>query len=667
MAVTDKTLDELCINTIRTLSIDAVQKANSGHPGLPLGAAPMAYVLWTRFLKHNPRNPEWPDRDRFVLSAGHGSMLLYSLLYLTGYRVTLEDLQSFRQWGSVTPGHPEYRETPGVETTTGPLGQGFATAVGMALAEAHLAARFNRPGHPIIEHLTYVLVSDGDLMEGLSHEAASLAGHLGLGKLIALYDNNHVTLSGPASESFSENIPQRFAAYGWHVLEVTDGNDVAAIAAALAEARANTDKPTLISVQTIIGYGSPNKGGTFESHGSPLGEEEVRLTKENLGWPTEPAFYVPEEARQHFRQAIDAGHAAQREWDERLAAYEAAYPELAAQLKQALAGQLPEAWDADIPVFPADSKAIATRSAGGTVLNAIAARVPMLIGGDADLSPSTKTTLKGAGDLSRTDYTGRNIHFGVREHAMGALVNGLALHGGIIKPFTATFMTFSDYQRPAIRLGALMNLPVVYVFTHDSVGVGEDGPTHQPVEHVAALRAIPNVTVFRPADANETAQAWHAAMLSDGPVVFALTRQNVPVLAPDMVGDVSKGAYVLYEAGDGPDVILIGTGSELQFALAAGQQLAAAGVAVRVVSMPSFEAFARQPAAYRESVLPSAVRARVSIEAGVTTCWGKWVGLDGIAIGVDRFGASAPWKTIYEQFGLTTDAVVAAARSLLQD
>ena len=661
-------LDQLCINTIRTLSMDAIQKANSGHPGLPMGTAPMAYVLWNRFLKHNPSNPEWPNRDRFVLSAGHGSMLLYSLLHLTGYAVSLDDLQNFRQWGSATPGHPEYGETAGVETTTGPLGQGFATAVGMAVAEAHLAAKFNMPQHNIIDHHTYVLASDGDLMEGISHEAASLAGHLGLGKLIALYDNNNICLSGPTSDSFSEDITTRFEAYNWHVIEVADGNDLDAIEQAIREAQAVTDKPSLISVKTIIGYGSPNKAGSSSSHGSPLGEEEVQLTKEAYGWPAEPKFYVPEEAAAEMLKAKENGRNAQREWDQQLKAYETEYPELDAQLTAAWAGELPEDWDADLPIYPAGSKAAATRNIGGEVVNAIAGRVPTFIGGDADLAPSTKTLIKDSGNFSPDDYSARNLRFGVREHAMGAIVNGMALHGGIIKPYSATFMTFSDYMRPAMRLGALMNIPTVYVFTHDSVALGEDGPTHQPVEHLAAMRIIPNLTVIRPADANETVGAWRAAMQSQNPVALALTRQGVPTLDPATVGDVSRGAYVLYENSEAePDVILIGTGSEVAIAYEAAKELAAEGTAVRLVSMPSQELFAQQPADYQESILPNSVKNRVSIEAGVTFGWERWVGDKGISIGVDRFGASAPYKIIYEEFGLTSKAVVEAARKLLAE
>jgi transketolase len=661
-------IEQLCINAIRALSIDAVQNANSGHPGLPMGAAPMAYVLWTQFLKHNPTNPEWPDRDRFVLSAGHGSMLLYSLLYLTGYGVTIEDLKSFRQWGSITPGHPEFGETPGVETTTGPLGQGFATAVGMAVAEAHLAAVFNRPGHEVINHHTYVLASDGDLMEGISHEAASLAGHLGLNKLICLYDDNNISLSGPTSDTFSEDIPSRFASYGWAVLEVDDGNDTEKISNALAQARLIEDKPVLISVRKIIGYGSPNKAGSHTSHGSPLGEEEVRLTKENLGWPTEPAFYVPQEVLTHMLSIKDRGRELQREWDEKLAAFETAYPELDGQLTAVWTGELPDGWDADLPTFSPEAGSLATRKASSKVLNAIAARVKTMIGGDADLAPSTNTLISGEGNFRREDYAARNVRFGVREHAMGAMVNGMALHGGITKPYSATFMTFSDYMRPAVRLGALMNLPALYIFTHDSVGIGEDGPTHQPVEHLAALRTIPNLTVIRPADANETVGAYRAAMTSRCPVVLALSRQGLPIMDPATVGDVTKGAYIAFEVGDSmPSVILIGTGSELQFALTAGKQLAEEGVSVRVVSMPSMELFAAQSAEYRESILPSSVKNRISIEAGVTFGWERWVGDGGISIGVNRFGASAPWKVIYEHFGLTTDAIVTAAHHLLSD
>ncbi len=662
---TGNTIDDLSISTIRILAVDAIENANSGHPGLPLGTAPLAYALWNRFLKHNPTNPEWPDRDRFVLSAGHGSMLLYALLYLTGYGVSVEDLKHFRQWGSCTPGHPEYGETPGVETTTGPLGQGFATAVGMAVAEAHLAARFNQPGFPIINHYTYVLASDGDLMEGISHEAASLAGHMGLNKLICLYDNNHITLAGPAKDTFSEDIPARFRSYGWRVLEVADGNDIAAISGAIEEARTSQDKPVLISVRTIIGYGSPNKAGSHEAHGSPLGAEETRLTKEKLGWPLEPTFYIPADVLAHMREAKERGRQQQHEWDKLLADYGVQYPELNEILTRAWAGELPEAWDADIPVFSPESNALATRIASSKVLNAIATRIPTMIGGDADLAPSTNTLIAGEGNFAAGNHAARNVRFGVREHAMGAMVNGMALHGGIIKPYSATFFTFSDYMRPAIRLGALMNIPTLYIFTHDSVGLGEDGPTHQPVEHLASLRAMPNLTVIRPADANETAGAYRAAVESQRPVVLVFTRQALPILDPSVAAKVGKGAYVLFDSAPAPELILIGSGSEVHLALAAGKKLAEEGVAVRVVSMPSMELFAEQPAEYRESVLPSGVRKRVSIEAGVSFGWHRWVGDEGVVIGVDRFGASAPYKVIYEKLGLTTDAIIASARALL--
>ncbi len=664
MTIQAQSIDTLSINTIRMLAVDAVQNANSGHPGLPMGAAPMAYTLWNDFLKHNPTNPEWPDRDRFILSAGHGSMLLYALLYLTGYGLSLNDLKNFRQWESPTPGHPEYGETPGVETTTGPLGQGFATAVGMAAAEAFLAARYNRPGYNIIDHYTYVLASDGDLMEGISHEAASLAGHMGLHKLIVLYDSNEICLSGPTEEVFSENIPMRFRAYGWEVIEVADGNDRTALAAAITQAKAS-HKPVLISVQTIIGFGSPNKANTSDAHGSPLGPDEVALTKQNLGWPAEPAFLVPDDVLAHMREAKERGRTRQHEWDRLLATYSAEYPELSAELARAWSGELPEDWDTDLPVFSPSDGAMATRKASGKVLNALAARIPTMLGGDADLAPSTNTMISGEGNFGPASYANRNVRFGVREHAMGAMVNGMALHGGICKPYSATFMTFSDYMRPAIRLGALMNLPALYIFTHDSIGLGEDGPTHQPVEHLAALRAIPNLTVIRPADANETVGAYRAAVKSRRPVVLVFSRQNLPTLDPAQVGDVSKGAYVLFDSANKPEVILIATGSEVQFALAAGQQLTEEGVAARVVSMPSMELFAEQPADYRESVLPSDVRKRISLEAGVSFGWHQWVGDEGIIVGVDRFGASAPWKTIYDNLGLTPAALVEAAHKLL--
>jgi len=659
--------DQKAINTIRMLAVDAIQKANSGHPGLPLGAAPMAYVLWMRFLKHNPRDPKWADRDRFVLSAGHGSMLLYALLYLTGYDVSLDDLKQFRQWGSITPGHPEAGPTPGVETTTGPLGQGFATGVGMAIAERHLAARFNTPDHTVVNHYTYAIVSDGDLMEGVAAEAASLAGHLKLGRLIYLYDDNSISLDGPTSLSFSEDVGRRFEAYGWQVLRVADGNDLVAIEAAIHAARAEAERPSLIMVRTVIGYGSPNKAGTSEVHGSPLGAEEVALTKQNLGWPAEPAFLVPDDVLAHFRQAVERGVAAQAAWARTFAAWGAAQPDKAAEWATMFSSALPEGWDADLPVFAAGTS-VATRVASGKVLNALAPHLPGLIGGAADLDSSTRTYLNLSEDFRAGHYANRNLRFGVREHAMGAIVNGLAAHGGLI-PYSATFLVFSDYMRPAMRVAALSHFAPVFVFTHDSIGLGEDGPTHQPVEQIMSLRLIPHVEVIRPADANETAAAWRCAIENrDHPTVLALTRQNVPALDPALgiAEGVARGAYVLSDApGDAVDVVLIGTGSEVHLALAAQKLLAAEGIGARVVSMPSWERFERQPQAYRDSVLPPGVTARVSVEAGVTTGWQKWVGAGGAAIGVDRFGASAPYQVIYEQFGLTAAQIAERARALV--
>ncbi len=655
----------LAINTIRFLAVDAVQKANSGHPGLPMGAAPMAYVLWTEFLKHNPQNPHWFNRDRFVLSAGHGSMLLYALLHLTGYDLSLDEIKRFRQWGSKTPGHPEYGHTPGVETTTGPLGQGFSTAVGMAVAEAFLAAKYNREGHQIVDHYTYVLASDGDLMEGVAAEAASLAGHLKLGKLIVLYDDNRITLDTPTSVIFTEDVQQRFNAYGWHTLTVEDGNDLDAIRDAIQQAQTITDQPSLISVRTIIGYGSPNKANTTKAHGSPLGEEEVRLTKENLGWPLEPEFFIPDEVLQHFRVAAQVGPELEEKWNQSFEAYLAAFPKEGQELQRALAGELPDGWDADIPTFEPDEK-IATRNASGKVLNAIAKHVPTFMGGDADLAGSTKTLIAGEGNFGVDGYIARNIRFGVREHAMGTIANGMALHGGIIKPYTATFLVFSDYMRPAMRLGALMEIEPIYIFTHDSIGLGEDGPTHQPVEHLAALRAIPNMTVIRPADANETAAAWRYAMTHQGgPVVLVFTRQSLPTLAPEAVGDnVSRGAYILSEAESDPVAILMASGSEVSLALEAQKLLAAEGIAARVVSIPSFELFAAQDEHYIEHVLPSSITARVAIEAGVQQGWERWLN-GGRFIGLDRFGASAPYEVIYEKLGITPVAAANAIKELL--
>ncbi|MBA2593480.1 MAG: transketolase [Pseudomonadota bacterium] len=676
-------LDQLCINTIRFLSVDAVQKANSGHPGLPLDAAPMAYALWTRLLKHNPRNPDWFDRDRFVLSAGHGSMLLYSLLHLTGYHLPLDEIKRFRQWGSKAPGHPERGHTPGVETTTGPLGQGFANAVGMAIAEAQLAARYNRPEFAVIDHATYVIASDGDLMEGVASEAASLAGHLRLGKLICLYDDNRVTLAGGTDIAFSEDRARRFEAYGWHTVSVTDGNDLAAIDAALRTARAETARPSLILVRTHIGYGSPNKHDSFEAHGSPLGIDEVRLTKQNLGWPTEPPFLIPEPALAHFREALARGARDEAAWNDRMTAYARAYPDEAQERQRSLRGELPPGWDADIPVFPADAKGIATRVASGKVMNAIAPRLPDLVGGSADLDPSTYTALKGLGDFNPPsgkdddtqgsagggwNHKGRNLHFGVREHAMGAIVNGLAAHGGFV-PYGATFLIFSDYMRPPIRLAALMGLHLVHVFTHDSIALGEDGPTHQPVEQLANLRAIPNLTVIRPGDANETAVAWRVALATrDRPVVLVLSRQNLPTLdrsryAP--ADGLRRGAYILLDAADAkPELILIASGSEVGLIVAAAERLQGQGVAVRCVSMPSWELFDALTQAERDLVLPPSVSARLAVEAGVAQGWHRYVGAAGDVVSVERYGASAPAEVLLREYGFSVEEVCRRALAL---
>jgi len=678
-------LDQLCINTIRFLSVDAIQQADSGHPGMPLGAAPMAYVLWTRLLKHHPHNPDWFDRDRFVLSAGHGSMLLYSLLHLSGYALSLDDIKQFRQWGSKAPGHPERGHTPGVETTTGPLGQGLANAVGMAIAEAQLAARYNRPGFEVIDHATYVIAGDGDLMEGVAAEAASLAGHLKLGKLICLYDDNRVTLAAGTDISFSEDRARRFEACGWHTVSVAAGNDLAAIDAALQAARAETTRPSLILVRTHIGYGSPNKHDSFAAHGSPLGADEVRLTRQNLGWPTEPPFLIPEPALAHFRQALARGERDEAAWNERMAAYAQAFPELAGELQRSLRGELPPDWDADMPVFPADAKGLATRVASGQVMNAIAPRLPALTGGSADLDPSTHTALDGFGDFhppadpdddtqgsDRGGWSpaGRNLHFGVREHAMGAIVNGLAAHGAMI-PYGSTFLIFSDYMRPPLRLAALMGLHVVHVFTHDSIALGEDGPTHQPVEQLAALRAMPNLTVIRPGDANETAAAWRIAIETrDHPVALVLSRQKLPTLDRDRYASADglcRGAYVLSDAADGkPELILIASGSEVGLIIAAAQHLRDEGIAVRLVSMPSWELFEAQSQVYRESVLPPSIPARLAVEAGVSQGWHRYVGDRGELLCVDRFGASAPGSELLRQYGFTVENVCQRARALLE-
>jgi transketolase len=664
----EQSVEQLSINAIRVLAMDAVQKANSGHPGLPMGAAPMAYVLWQRHLRHNPRDPRWPDRDRFVLSAGHGSMLLYCLLYLTGYDLGLDDLKSFRQWGSRTPGHPETLLTPGVEATTGPLGQGSANAVGMAMAERALAHQFNRPGNTIVDHRTYAIISDGDVMEGISAEASSLAGHLRLGKLIFLYDSNHVSLDGPTSLAFSEDVGARYAAYGWQVLHVENGDtDTAAIERALAAAEADTARPSLIVVRTTIGYGAPHKQGTSEAHGNPLGTAEVAAARAVLGWSW-PPFEIPEPVLAHFRSAVERGAQVQRDWQRRFDAWAAAHPDLADDWRRRLRGELPPGWDRDLPTFtPSDAQA--TRQASGKVLNALAARIPCLLGGDADLSVSTSTTLKDAGSFDGQSGAGRNIHFGVREHAMGGIANGMVYHGGL-RPFVATFFTFSDYMRGSVRLAALSELPVIFVWTHDSIGLGEDGPTHQPVEHLMALRAMPNLAVVRPADANETREAWRWALARrTGPTALILTRQKLPVfdrgrLAP--ASELARGAYVLADAeGGAPQAIVIATGSEVHLALGARDLLARAGIRVRVVSMPCWEAFTEQDAAYRETVLPSAIAARVSVEAGATLGWWRWVGDRGVALGIDRFGASAPGELTMEKFGFTVEHVADAVRGLL--
>jgi transketolase len=676
-------LDQQCIDTLRFLSVDMVQKANSGHPGLPLGAAPMAYVLWTRFLKHHPADPRWPDRDRFVLSAGHGSALLYSLLYVTGYDLSLDDIKQFRQWASKAPGHPERGHTSGVEITTGPLGQGLGNAVGMAIAEAQLAARYNREGRTVVDHHTWAIVSDGDLMEGVASEAASLAGHLKLGKLICLYDNNSVTLSAGTAMTFSEDRAKRFEAYGWQTIVVEHGNDVEAIAAALTSARAETSKPSLILVRTHLGYGSPEQD-SFKAHGSPLGADDVRKTKEKLGWPVGPAFLVPQPALAHFREALARGAKAQAEWIRRVDGYEGAFSDLAGELHCRLNDELPDGWDADIPIFPADDKGIATRVAGGKVMNAIAPKLPALCGGSADLDPSTYTALKGQGDFNPPlipgednegsdgggwSYAGRNFHFGVREHAMGAIVNGLAAHGGFIG-YGSTFLIFSDYMRPSIRLAALMGLHIIHVFTHDSLALGEDGPTHQPIEQLASLRAIPKLTVIRPGDANETAVAWRVALeMRDRPVLLALTRQNLPTLDRSRFASAEglrRGAYVLSDTKEGPTtLILMASGSEVGLILSAADRLRAERIAVRCVSMPSWDLFDAQSQSYRDEVLPPHVTARLAVELGVEQGWHRYVGDRGDMLGVDRFGASAPADVLLEKYGFTVDNVVARARKLL--
>jgi transketolase len=662
-------IDQLCINTIRMLAADGVEKAKSGHPGMPMGAAPMAYVLWTRFLRHNPRNPNWPNRDRFVLSAGHGSMLLYSLLHLTGYDLPLEELMQFRQWGSKTPGHPEHGLTPGVEATTGPLGQGAANAVGMAMAERYLANRFDRDGHRIVDHYTYAIVSDGDLMEGISHETASLAGHLRLGRLIYLYDDNHISIEGSTAIAYTEDRLARFASYGWHVQQVEDGNDLSAIEAAITSARDETERPSFIAVRTHIGYGSPHKQDTAAAHGEPLGAEEVKLTKAKLEWPQEPDFYIPPEVLNHFRQAVERGREFEAVWQATLRTYESSYPDLARDWQRCTAGRLPDGWEKDLPVFSPDAKGLATRVTSGKVLNAVAPAISNLIGGSADLAPSTKTLIDGEADFQPETYQGRNLHFGVREHAMGGILNGMALHGGLI-PYGATFLVFSDYMRPSIRLAALTKLKTIYVFTHDSIGLGEDGPTHQPIEHLAALRSIPNLIVIRPCDANETVEAWRVALNhSAGPVALVLTRQNLPTLDRSRMASAAgllRGGYILKEdTAESPDVILIASGSEVHLALEASRRLEEKDLAVRLVSMASWELFNAQPLTYRQQVLPPTVKTRIAIEAGSPQGWEKFVGDAGRIIGLDHFGASAPYQLLFEKFGLTASRIVEEALKLI--
>lgn len=658
--------ETLAINAIRFLSVDAVEAAKSGHPGLPMGCAPMAYVLWNRFLKHNPDNSSWYDRDRFVLSAGHGSMLLYSLLHLTGYDLPLDEIKRFRQLGSRTPGHPENFITDGVETTTGPLGQGFANAVGMAIAERFLAARFNQPAYEIVDHHTYVIASDGDMMEGISHEAASLAGHLGLGKLIVFYDDNGISIDGSTDLAFTEDVRARFEAYAWQVLSVEDGNDVAAIDAAIREARADAERPTLIAVKTVIGYGSPNKHGTAEAHGSPLGPEETRLAKENLGWPTEPAFHVPDEVYMEM-DAHAIGQAREDKWNQLFERYRGEHADLAEEFELWMSGKLAAGWESAIPKFEV-GKGMATRASSGKVLDAIGQVVANLIGGSADLTGSNNTNITGRTDMTRDNPGGGYIRFGVREHAMASICNGLMLHGGL-RPFCASFLVFTDYLRPALRLSALMDLPIIYVMTHDSIGLGEDGPTHQPIEHYMALRAIPSLQFIRPADANETAEAWRVALqTTDRPTVLSLTRQALPTLDRSGISanaGVGRGGYVLRDSQETPAIILIATGSEVSVALEAADLLEARDIRTRVVSMPCFELFERQSRDYREEVLPPEIVARVSIEAGTTFGWDRFVGPRGRAIGIDRFGASAPADDLFEKFGITSDRVAAVAEGLL--
>lgn len=663
----DTDLQNRAINTLRFLSADAVQQANSGHPGLPMGAAAMAYTLWTRHLRHNPRDPRWPGRDRFVLSGGHGSMLLYSLLHLTGYDLPLAQLKNFRQWGSLTPGHPEYGLTPGVETTTGPLGQGFATGVGMAIAAVHLAAIFNKTDFELIDSYIYGIVTDGDLMEGVSSEAASLAGHLSLGRLVYLYDDNHISIDGSTSLAFTEDRAARFEAYGWHVQKISDGNDVDAVDKAIQAAKADP-RPSLIACRTTIGYGAPHKQGTAKAHGEPLGEEELKLAKESLGWPVEPKFYLPDDVLAHFREALECGLQLENEWHQKFKAYKQAFPEQGAELQRRLDGILPPDWDADLPVFPADPKGLASRAASGKVLNALAPKLPELLGGSADLAPSNNTMLAGYPAFSKETPAGRNFHFGVREHAMAAAVNGMALYGGLI-PYGGTFLVFSDYMKPAIRIAALAHIPSIFVFTHDSIGLGQDGPTHQPIEHLAALRAVPNLTVIRPADANETVAAWKLAVSRrDGPIALILTRQALPTFDRTLVedaGELVRGAYVLSDFGDGePDLILMASGSEVSLVYDAAARLAAEGMNVRAVSFPSWGLFEQQDEAYREAVLPKRIKKRLAVEAGAGQGWERYVGCEGALLSLERFGASAPGEILFEKFGFTVEHVIEKAKEL---
>lgn len=664
----DATLDELCINTIRTLAMDAVQQANSGHPGTPMALAPTTYVLWDRYLRHNPRNPKWPNRDRFVLSAGHASMLLYSMLHLSGYDLSLDELKRFRQWGSKTPGHPEHGVTPGVETTTGPLGQGVANSVGMAIAERWLAAHYNRPGHEIVNHRVYAIAGDGCMMEGVSQEAASLAGHLRLSNLLWIYDNNHITIEGNTALAFSDDVAARFTSYHWNVLRVGDANDLDLLDRAFATALQETERPSLIIVDSHIAWGAPHKQDTSAAHGEPLGEEEIRLTKERYGWPPEAKFLVPDDVSKFTTRSIDRGFQAEEEWNSRFAAYRAAHPQLADEWERMQLGGLSDDWDRDIPDFPADEKGMAGRDASAKVLNAIAPRVPWLIGGAADLAPSTKTRMTEGGDFEAGSYEGRNFHFGIREHAMGAILNGMALSK--VRAYGSGFLIFSDYMRAPIRLSALMENPVMYIFTHDSIGVGEDGPTHQPIEQLVSLRAIPQLLVIRPGDANETAEAWRVMMTCKAhPVALILSRQPMPTLdraryAP--AAGLNRGAYVLADSEGIPEVILMGTGSELQLCVAAHEQLKTEGVKSRVVSMPCWELFERQPEEYRASVLPPSVRARVAVEAGTSLGWRRYVGIDGQIIARRAFGASAPLKELLKHFGFTVENVVAAARETMK-